>query len=57
MLRKPVRNYYGKNSNSTRVFDIIIDEDSIFLEVKTDKQKYERIPWEYVVKQVESIIE
>jgi len=32
---------------------VVIDNGKVFLEKKTDKNKYEKIPWEDVVYQVE----
>lgn len=51
-IRTPVRNFHSGKNMPTRVFDVIVNGDRVDLEVKTDKNKYETIPWEDVVYQV-----
>ena len=52
IIKKPVRNLHSDKSVQPRVFDVVIDGDKIELEVKIDKNKFERISWEDVTYQV-----
>lgn len=54
MVKKPVRNLHSTKQTPPRVFDVIVEDGKVDLEVKTDKNKYETIPWEDVVYQVEA---
>lgn len=54
MVKKPIRNLHSEKQNPPRVFDVIIENGEVNLEVKTDKNKYEKIPWDDVVYQVEA---
>lgn len=54
MIKKPIRNLHSSQDVPPRVFDVIVDGDRVALEVKIDKKKYEEIPWQDVVYQVEA---
>ncbi len=54
MVKRPIRSLHSNKQNPPRVFDVIVEDGEISLEVKTDKNKYEKIPWEDVVYQVEA---
>ena len=45
MIKKPIRNLHSEKQNTPRVFDVIVEGIEVNLEVKTDKNKYERISW------------
>lgn len=49
----PIRNLHSDKQVSPRFCDVVIDNGKVFLEKKTYKNKYEKIPWEDVVYQVE----
>lgn len=53
MVKRPIRNLHSTKPVAPRFCDVVIENDKIFLEKKTDK-KYEKIPWEDVVFQVEA---
>lgn len=57
MVKKPVRNLHSEKQTPPRVFDVIVQNGKVDLEVKTDKNKYEKIPWEDVVYQVEAAMQ
>ena len=54
MIKKPIRSLHSEKQNPPRVFDVIVEGIEVNLEVKTDKNKYERISWDDVVYQVEA---
>lgn len=54
MIKKPIRNLHSEKQNPPRVFDVIVEGIEVNLEVKTDKNKCERISWDDVVYQVEA---
>lgn len=53
IIKKPIRNLSSNKSVPPRVFDVVIDGDRIDLEVKMNKNKVEKIPWDDVIYQVE----
>lgn len=54
MIKKAIRNLHSSKLVPPRFCDVIVEGEKIFLEKKNDKNKYEKIPWEDVVYQVES---
>ena len=50
----PIRNLRSDKQVSPRFCDVVIENDKVFLEKKTEKNKYERILWKDVVYQVEA---
>lgn len=52
-MRKPILNLHSDKTHPPRCCDVIIDKTGVNLEMKLDKDKYEKIPWEDVVYQVE----
>ena len=54
MIKKPVRNLHSNKPNPPRVFDVIVDGNKAYLEIKIKKNLIERIPWEDVLYQVEA---
>ena len=57
MIKRPVRNLHSPKPIPTRFCDVIVDGSKVELEVKNDKNKYDRIPWGDVVTQVNAAIE
>ena len=53
MIRRQIRDLHSTKLVPTRFCDVIVDGDKVFLEQKTNKNKYERILWEDVQYQVE----
>ena len=51
---RPIRDLHSNKPVPPRFCDVIIQENCVFLQKKTDKNKYEQIPWEDVVYQVEA---
>lgn len=58
MIRRQIRNLHSDKPMPPRFCDVIIENDTVFLEHKKfnkrDRTQYERIPWEDVVYQVEA---
>lgn len=54
MKKKPIRDLHSTKPLPPRFCDVILEEGKVFLEKKSDKNKYERILWEDVVYQVEA---
>lgn len=50
----PIRNLRSDKQVPPRFCDVVIENDKVFLEKKTEKNKYERILWKDVVYQVEA---
>lgn len=53
-IRKAVRTTTDTSLDGKRVFDVLVSQKSVELEVKMGKQKFVRIPWRSVVDQVEN---
>jgi hypothetical protein len=54
VIKRPIRNLHSDKSTPPRFCDVVIEDGKVFLEKKSDKNKYEKIPWEDVVYQVET---
>ena len=54
MIKRPIRNLHSDKLTPPRFCDVVIEGGKVFLEKKSDKNKYEKIPWEDVVYQVET---
>lgn len=52
MRRVKIRNFHSANPNKPRVFDALIDGNTVYLEVK-DKKSFELIPLEDVLQQIQ----
>ena len=52
MLRKQIYNLHSDKQQPPRFCDVIVEGKEVKLEIKTDKGKYESIPWDDVVYQV-----
>lgn len=56
LLRQAIRNLSSDKPTPPRFCDVIVEEDEVTLEVKTDKNKYETISWEDMQHQVNAAI-
>ena len=54
LVKRPIRDLHSDKPTPPRFCDVIIEGDKVFLEKKSDKNKYEKIPWDDVVYQVEA---
>lgn len=54
MTKIAIRNLHSDKPIPPRFCDVVIEDGKIFLEKKTDKKQFEKIPWEDVVYQVET---
>ena len=54
MTKTAIRNLHSDKPIPPRFCDVVIEDGKIFLEKKTDKKQFEKIPWEDVVYQVET---
>lgn len=52
LKRVKIRNNHSANPNKPRVFDALIDGNTVYLEVK-DKKSFELIPLEDVLQQIQ----
>ncbi len=52
-MRRAIVNLHSDKQHPPRFCDVIVDGQDVLLEVKKDKDRYESIPWEDVVYQVE----
>jgi len=57
MTKHPIRNLHSNKPMPPRFCDVVFEDGKVFLEVKTDKNKFEKIPWKDVVVQVEAAID
>ena len=56
-MRKAIRSIMSGKSYPPRFCDVIIEGESVCLEVKTNKDRYESISWEDLTYQVKKAIE
>lgn len=54
MTKTAIRNLHSDKPIPPLFCDVVIEDGKIFLEKKTDKKQFEKIPWEDVVYQVET---
>jgi len=52
-VRRQIRNI--RCQKQTRVFDALVEEGEIYLELKTSKNRLLKIPWKDVVYQVDAL--
>lgn len=55
-MRQAIRNLSSDKLVPPRFCDVIIEDDKVTLEIKTDKNKYETISWEDMQYQVKQAI-
>ena len=56
-MRQPIRNLKSDKPVPPRFCDVVIEGESVCLEVKTNKDRYESISWEDLTYQVKKAIE
>ena len=56
-MRKQIYNLHSDKQQPPRFCDVIVEGEEVKLEIKTDKGKYECIPWDDVVYQVNVAVE
>lgn len=56
MTKRPIRDMHSSRPTAPRFCDVVIENGQVFLEKKSDKNKYEKIRWEDVVYQVDIAI-
>ena len=56
LKRVSIRNKHSKYKINPRVFDVVLIGQKVFFEVKTGKDRTERIPFEDVIEQVENAV-
>ena len=54
MTKTAIRNLHSDKPIPPRFCDVVIEDGKIFLEKKTDKKQFEKIPREDVIYQVET---
>ncbi len=52
-MKRPIYSVCGESLTPIRMFDVVIEDDKVELEVKRNKE-FKRIPWEDVVRQVDA---
>lgn len=53
-VRKHIRNLYDGTEDGERIFDAIVEEGRVTIELKTSKKQLVRVPWEDIVNQVDA---
>lgn len=53
-VRKHIRNLHDGSEDGERIFDAIVEEGRVTIELKTSKKQLVRVPWEDIVTQVEA---
>ena len=56
LKRVSIRNRHSNYKSNPRVFDVVLIGKRVFFEIKTGKDQLERIPFEYVIQQVETAV-
>ena len=57
LKRVSIRNKHSKYKSNPRLFDVVLTERNVFLEVKTGKDQLERIPYEEVLQQIKTAVQ
>ena len=53
-VRKRIRNLHDGTEDGERLFDTIVEEGRVTIELKTSKKRLVRVPWEDIVTQVDA---
>jgi hypothetical protein len=53
-VRKHIRNLHDGTEDGERLFDAIVEEGRVTIELKTSKKQLVRVPWEDIVTQVDA---
>jgi hypothetical protein len=51
-VRKHIRNLHDGSEDGERIFDAIVEEGRVTIELKTSKKQLGQVPWEDIVTQV-----
>lgn len=51
-VRKHIRNLHDGSEDRERIFDAIVEEGRVTIELKTSKKQLVQVPWEDIVTQV-----
>lgn len=54
MIKRPILSFSSEKPTPQRVFDVVVEGNKVDLEIKNDKKKIVKIPWNEVVSQVEA---
>lgn len=54
MVKRPILSFSNERPTPQRVFDVVVEGNKVDLEIKNDKKKIVKIPWDEVVSQVEA---
>lgn len=54
MVKRPILSFSNEKPTPQRVFDVVVEGNKVDLEIKNDKKKIIKIPWNEVVSQVEA---
>jgi hypothetical protein len=53
-VRKHIRNLHDGSEDGERLFDAIVEEGRVTIELKTSKKQLVQVPWEDIVTQVDA---
>lgn len=53
-VRKHIRNLHDGTEDGERLFDVIVEEGRVTIELKTSKKQLVQVPWEDIVTQVDA---
>ena len=51
-VRKHIRNLHDGSEDGERIFDAIVEEGRVTIELKSSKKQLVQVPWEDIVTQV-----
>jgi hypothetical protein len=54
IVRKHIRNLHDGTEDGERLFDAIVEEGRVTIELKTSKKQLVQVPWEDIVTQVDA---
>ena len=53
-VRKHIRNLHDGTEDGERIFDAIVEEGRVTIELKNSKKRLVQVPWEDIVTQVDA---
>lgn len=53
-MRKHIRNLHDGTEDGERIFDVIVEEGRVTIELKNSKKQLVQVPWEDIVTQVDA---
>lgn len=54
MIKRPIFSFSDDKPTPLRVFDVVVEGNKVDLEIKNNKKRIVKIPWDEVVSQVEA---